>query len=109
MATITGFLADNEGTYIDKDPTASLVYTLDWSQWLPSGQTISTSSWQLETITGDTSPLVNEAHNHTTTTAQVEISGGTVGKQYKAYNTITTNSGYVERRYFRLKVKARSI
>lgn len=109
MATITGFLADNEGTYIDKDSLASLVYTMDWSQWLPAGQTITTSTWVLETITGDEYPLVNEAYNHSNTTSLIEISGGTIGKIYKVYNTITTTSGYQDRRYFRIKVKARSI
>lgn len=109
MATVTGFLADNEGTFIDKDTQASLVYTMDWSQWLPAGQTIATSSWQLETITGDTAPLVNEAASNTNSAALIEISGGTSGKIYKIYNTITTSSGYQDRRYFRIKVKARSI
>lgn len=109
MATITGFLADNEGTYIDKDPTASLVYTLDWSEWLPTGQTVSSSTWSLETITGDASPLVNEATSNTTTKSLIEISGGTSGKIYKIYNTITTSSGYIDRRYFRIKVRARTI
>lgn len=109
MATITGFLADNEGTYIDKDSLASLVYTMDWSQWLPAGQTIVTSTWVLESISGDTTPLVNEAYNNSTTTALIEISGGTIGKVYKVYNKITTTSGYDDRRYFRIKVKARSI
>lgn len=109
MATITGFLADNEGTYIDKDPQADLVYTMDWSQWLPTGQTISTSVWTLETFAGDTGPLVNVVDSHTNTAASIEISGGTAGKVYKVYNKITTSSGYDDRRYFRIKVKARSI
>ncbi len=109
MATITGFLADNEGTYIDKDPQADLVYTMDWSQWLPTGQTITTSVWTLETITGDTSPLVNEAATNTNTSASIEISGGQAGKIYKVYNKITTSSGYDDRRYFRIKVKARTL
>lgn len=109
MATITGFLADNEGTYIDKDPTADLVYTVDWSQWLPQGQTISTSAWTLETITGDTTPLVNEGTSNTTTKASIEISGGTTGKIYKVYNSITTSAGYNDRRYFRIKVRTRTL
>jgi hypothetical protein len=109
MATITGFLADNEGTFIDKDPIASLVYTMNWSQWLPAGQTITTSIWTFETISGDTIPLVNEAASNTTTSASIEISGGSAGKIYKVYNKITTTSGYEDRRYFRIKVKVRSI
>lgn len=109
MATLTGFEKDNEGAYIEKDPTAELTYTVDWSSWLPSGQTITTSSWTLETISGDASPLVNEAQVNTTTTATISISGGTTGKIYKVYNSITTGSGLIERRYFRISVKLRSL
>ena len=47
MATITGFYKDNEGTLIDKDPEAALDYLISWSDWLPSGDTISTSSWSV--------------------------------------------------------------
>ena len=53
MATTTGFYKDNEGTVIDKDTEAALDYLISWSQWLPSGDTISTSSWSIESISGD--------------------------------------------------------
>jgi hypothetical protein len=32
--TITGYQQDNQGAWIAKDPTASLVYSLDWTEWL---------------------------------------------------------------------------
>jgi hypothetical protein len=109
MATITGFYKDNEGTLIDKDPESALDYLISWSEWLPSGDTISTSSWSIEAITGDTDALVTTSNTRSDTATTVKISGGTSGNIYKVYNTITTSGGITDRRYFRVKVKARSI
>lgn len=109
MATITGFYKDNEGTVIDKDPEAALDYLISWSEWLPSGDTISTSTWSLEAITGDTDPLTTTSNAKTDSATTVNLSGGTSGNIYKVYNTITTTGGLTDRRYFRVKVKARTI
>jgi hypothetical protein len=109
MATTTGFYKDNEGTLIDKDSEAALDYLISWSQWLPGGDEISTSNWSVETITGDTDALVSTDTGSTTTTTTITLSGGTQGNIYKVYNTITTTGGLTDRRYFRVKVKARSM
>lgn len=109
MATITGFYKDNEGTLIDKDPEAALDYLISWSEWLPGGDTISTSSWSVEAISGDGDPLTSTSDGNTDTTTTVNLSGGTTGNIYKVYNTVTTNGGLTDRRYFRVKVKARTI
>jgi len=109
MATITGFYKDNEGTLIDKDPEAALDYLISWSEWLPGGDTISTSSWSVEAISGDGDPLTSTSDANTDTTTTVNLSGGTTGNIYKVYNTVTTNGGLTDRRYFRVKVKARTI
>lgn len=109
MATITGFYKDNEGTLIDKDPEAALDYLISWSDWLPSGDTISTSTWAVETITGDSDPLSATSDTNTDTVTTVNLSGGTSGNIYKVYNTIETNGGLTDRRYFRVKVKDKSI
>ena len=37
------------------------------------------------------------------------IGGGSAGSIYKIYNSITTSGGSIERRYFRLRVKERSL
>jgi len=109
MATTTGFYKDNEGTLIDKDTEATLDYLISWSQWLPSGDTISTSSWSVESISGDADPLASTDTGETDTTTTITLSGGTSGNMYKVYNTITTVGGLTDRRYFRVKVKARSM
>lgn len=109
MATLTGFLKDNEGVYIPKDAASVLTYTLDWSDWLPTGTTISSNTFTVETITGDAAPLTKTAQSNTDTTSTVKVSAGTVGNIYKIYNTITTTGGLTDKRYFRIKVESRSL
>lgn len=109
MATLTGFLKDNEGLYITKDEDAVLTYSLDWSDWLPANTVITSNSFSVETITGDTDALVKVSQSNTDTVATIKVSGGTSGKIYKVYNTITITGSLIERRYFRVKVTARSL
>ena len=109
MATLTGFLQDNDGAYIDKDPSAILSYTLDWSEWLPVGTTISTSTWTISTISGDAAPVTSVTTTNSGTTTIIKLSGGTVGKVYTITNTITTSGSLTDRRNFRIKVKNRSV
>lgn len=109
MATVTGFLRDNDGIYIPKDTEAVLTYTINWTDWLPNSDTISSSEYTVETLTGDTDPLTRAAQSTTGTATTVKLSGGTAGKIYKVYNTIVTAGGLTERRYFRVKVETRSL
>jgi len=109
MATITGFYKDNEGSVIDKDPEATLSYQIDWSDWLPSGDEISSSSWTVETITDDEDNLTTTGNTNTTTNSTVTLSGGTSGNIYKVYNTIVTLNSLTERRFFRVKIKDRTL
>ena len=110
MATLTGYKRDNEGLYIDKDPEAVLIYTFDWSNWLASGESITTSNWSIDAITGDTDPLTVDSsiiHNNGKQTI-ITLSGGTEGKIYTVYNTIVTDESETERKFFRVPVKKRS-
>lgn len=109
MATITGFLRDNDGIYIVKDTEAILTYSLDWTDWLQNGETINSNLFTVETISGDGDPLTKVTQSNTNYVTTVKISGGTAGKIYKVYDTITTTGGLTERRYFRIKVEARSL
>lgn len=109
MATLTGFYKDNEGQLIDKDPEAILSYQITWSEWLPSGDTIASSSWEVETISGDTDNITITGNSFTDSVTTVTINGGTSGNIYKLYNTVNTNNSLTDRRYFRVKVKARTL
>ena len=50
MANLTGFKSDNKGLYITKDSQANVVYGLDWTDWLPSGDGLSSAVVTIETI-----------------------------------------------------------
>jgi hypothetical protein len=107
----TGFNKDRIGAYIDKDPQSTLDYTVDWSSWINTADTLSTSTWAIETIAGDASPLAStstalDTTNHLT---HVWVTAGTAGDNYRITNTVTTVAGLTEERYFRIFVKDRTI
>lgn len=71
----------------EKVPADILDFTLDYSQQLESGETISTSAW---TSSGDLT-VGTPASTHTTNSATVWLSAGTAANTYIITNTITTN------------------
>lgn len=108
MSTITGYKKDTVGAYIDKDPGARLIYSMDWSEWLPTGDTLSTATYVISTITGDAAPIVKHQEGvEGGTVSFVELSGGTAKEIYTVTATITTTDGNTDKRRFRLKVNDR--
>ena len=81
----------------EKTPNEVLDYGWNWAvtgdDWL-DGDTIATSTWEVEADNGE-SPvgvtLSNESN--TTTTATVWASGGTKGARYRLINKIVTAAG----------------
>jgi hypothetical protein len=110
MTQLTGFRRDRTGSYIEKDPQSYLDYSMDWSDWMPTGDQISTSSWTIETISGDAAPLTTDQNtkNVSTSITTVWLAAGTAGNNYEVTNTIVTDNGLTEERYFRVFVKNRS-
>ena len=101
----TGFLKDVNGTYIPKDPNARLQYGMDWSEWLVQGDTVSSSTWTVET-TGTNAVTVADS-TILDNVALITIAGGQEGTVYTVSNRITTGDGYVDARRFRVKVEKR--
>lgn len=82
-----------------KDPNAVLDYQIDYSRWLPAGDTITASSWLAESgLTVDTSSF-------TDTSTTVWLSGGTAGSTYDVRNHITTDDGRQDDRTLTIVVK----
>lgn len=104
MPSLTGFKQDNVGAYIEKDPYAVLDYTIDWTNWMPSGDTISGITVTAETISGDSSPLAVDSSSNTDYLVTAYISAGTVGNIYNVEYKITTTNGLQDSRNFRIKV-----
>ncbi len=111
MSTITGYKQDQEGVYIEKDRLASLTYSMDWSEWLAVGQTISAVTYTITAPAYNPTPLTIatsgvQAGNKIT---YVKLAAGTAGKIYTVTAAITTDDGSTDRRYFRVKVENRSL
>ena len=70
-----------------KDPDSKLNYTMDWVDWLATGETISTSTWVVPAGITQEGTSTND-----NTTATIVVSGGTVGVQYPLVNRITTSA-----------------
>jgi hypothetical protein len=111
MSTITrsGYEQDAQGIFIAKDPIAELVYTFDWSEWLPEGDAISTVNYSLQVRANDPAPLTRiDQGVQGSTKTYVELGGGAVGKIYTVTAEVETADGSVDRRSFRVKVENRS-
>jgi hypothetical protein len=107
MPSLTGFQEDRVGAFIEKDPYAVLDYTLDFTNWLPSGDTITSITVTAQTITGDATPLTIDSSTNTNTLVTANISAGTVGNIYNIEYKIVTTNGLRDSRNFRIKVVER--
>jgi hypothetical protein len=96
---ITGFKKDALGAYIEKDPSAVLDYTIDWSAWL-GNDTISALVWTIPT------GLTAAAASNTPTTTTQWLGACTVGTTYNVTNHITSAGGRQDSRSFRVVCKA---
>lgn len=99
-------------TSFTKDPAAVLDYCFDWkaetngtgeSDWLASGETISSHSVTVESgLTKD-----SDAATDTNTSVTVWLSGGTDGDDYTVTCQITTSAGRTDERSVTIKVRNR--
>jgi len=109
MTTLTGFEQDRDGVFIRKSPTDVLDYSVDWTDWLPAGNTVSTSTFTVSTISGDTSPLTIDSQSNSGTKSTVFLSGGSDDSVYTVTCTITTTNTLTVARQFRILVEPRSV
>lgn len=111
MTTQTGFKQDVQGSWIEKDPAAILIYTLDWSDWISSGDQLSNCTFATSTISGDPTPItiLDTSFVAQSSYALANISGGSAGNTYTITNTIRTQNGATDVRRFKLKVQQRYV
>ena len=67
--------------------------------YLPSGVTISTSSWTVPT------GITNDADNKTTQVALITLSGGVAGESYLLVNHVVLSNGSEDDRTIKVKIK----
>lgn len=104
----SGYQQTTQGLQIEKDTEAQLVYTFEWSDYLPTGDSLSTVSYTITARANDPDPLAIVSQGVQGTKTYVELSNGQEGKSYVVTAQITTNDGIIDRRFFRVKVLARS-
>ncbi len=75
-------MADNVFT---KDPQDVLDYVLDWSDWLDTSETISTSTWTVP------SGVTKDSDSKSSSETVIWLSGGTVYENYRLVNHIVTS------------------
>lgn len=107
----TGFQTDSVGSWISKDPQAQLTYKLDWSLWLLPGESLSTSTYELQVRANDPQPLtkIDSQTDVINGITSVTLSGGQVGKVYTITCRVTTDQNNTDRRSFRVKVENRTV
>jgi hypothetical protein len=106
---LTGFKQDLVGSYIMKDPAAVLTYSVEWSDWLFSGDTLLSTVITVTAIAGDPAgtALRVVSSGVTTSKAFALIDRGTAGEIYTVTVDIITNNGLRDTRRFRIKVEPR--
>lgn len=106
----TGFEIINQQLWIEKDPEAQLIYTLDWTDWLNSNDSIADAEFTVNARVNDPQPLVKissgvSGGNKT----YIELSSGQLNKSYLVTIKITTADGSVDARSFRVKIAQKSL
>jgi len=90
---------------VDKEfehaPSAKLDYGFDWSLWLASGETIATSSWNVDPLLTSSSPSIAGA------VTAVFVEGGVINNHYYLTNNIETSVGRKDSRTIKLYCKKR--
>jgi hypothetical protein len=79
-----------------KDPAEVLDYSIDWTQWMASADTIANSgasTWALHADAPSGLTLSGAAVSGSLLIATVFVSGGRIGENYTLTNTITTLQG----------------
>jgi hypothetical protein len=84
-----------------KDPEAILDYTIDWSEWLPEGDTLAAATWTVP------AGLTLDSQSNTEALATGWLSGGLLGSTYVVTCHITTAAGRQDDRSLRVRIQNR--
>ena len=109
MANLTGFKRDNKGLYIEKAAGANIKYGVDFTDYLTTGDAISSASVAIESISGDSSPLAMPTGAGTdivisNALVNIRLNGGSAGNIYNVDVTIVTSNGDTDIRRFRIAI-----
>jgi hypothetical protein len=92
-------------TFLLKDPTALLDYTVDWGAEYLSGDTLADSNWSISPDEPDGAAIAGSQFD--LQVATVQVAGGVPGKIYRVVNHVVTASGREDSRSIMLRVEKR--
>ena len=101
----SGYKRDNTGLYIIKDSGSTLDYTIDWTDWLATGETVSSVSYTVPSGITTRTAIGSAATATTSTTTRVTLTGGTNDTIYTIKASMATNQGRTVVRNFRVRVE----
>ena len=87
----------------DHDPDAFLDYPVDWSDWLPPGDTVAS----VQHIGVGGVDVASSGHTDTVTYAWVSLSSPVVGQKYNLTHRMTSAQGRIDDRTQTLVCKER--
>tara|TARA_B100000900_G_scaffold355859_1_gene325310 strand:+ start:1844 stop:2197 length:354 start_codon:yes stop_codon:yes gene_type:complete len=111
---LTGYQKDAQGIFILKDSDANIKYSLDFVDYLNTGDSLATVTVTIGTISGDSAPLAFPTGSGTDvnisgTKAIFRVHAGTTGNIYPIEVKITTANGDTDARHFRIVVKDKGL
>ncbi len=92
-------------TVFAKAPDARVDFSLDWSDWLADGETITAASWRVDP--DEAGGFVLDGQIDAGAVQGIHVSGGTAGNIYRLICQITTSEGRVVERGMSIKVMER--
>jgi len=90
-----------------KDPDSVLPFGFDWTNWLVTGDTVSTCVIAVTSPSGDSAPITAGTPTVSGAVTSALLSAGTVGNAYTVRFRITTSNGYTDDRSIFIQVKER--
>lgn len=82
-----------------KDPNSTIDFAVDWAEWLNTGDTVTTSSWEVPSgLTVSSSTVTNNV-------ARAFLTGGIDGVDYLVTNRVTTQGTRIEDRSILVQVR----
>lgn len=81
-----------------KDPNSTIDFAVDWSEWLSSSDTVSSSSWEVSGLTVSSTSVANNV-------TRAFLTGGIAGVDYLITNRVTTQGGRIEDRSILVQVR----
>jgi hypothetical protein len=105
----TGYQRDVQGHWIEKDPQARLIYSMDWSEWLLTNDQIQSVSYTVTPSSAANDIDIEDTGTQLGYLTYVELSKGVSGETYTVSATVSTVDGKIDTRRFRIKCKNRYV